>query len=198
MRRCKKARYDELFREANGCEIDDEPAVRARAMELGVHVPEDWGYWKLASEVFEASVEESLEGPVFVTHYPVAICPLAKADPEDPRYAERFELFIGGMELCNAFSELNDPEVQAARFEEQVAQKDPETPGEVDVDYVQALEYGMPPAGGLGIGIDRMVMVLLGQSSIRDVLLFPTMRPRQGEVESEDSSEERGPAGTEG
>ena len=194
----KKARYDELFREANGCEIDDEPAVRARAMELGVHVPEDWGYWKLASEVFEASVEESLEGPVFVTHYPVAICPLAKADPEDPRYAERFELFIGGMELCNAFSELNDPEVQAARFEEQVAQKDPETPGEVDVDYVQALEYGMPPAGGLGIGIDRMVMVLLGQSSIRDVLLFPTMRPRQGEVESEDSSEERGPAGTEG
>jgi len=191
----QKKRYDELFREFNGCEIDDEPAVRARAQELDIKIPEDWGYWKLASEVFEATVEESLEGPVFVTHYPVAICPLAKADPDDPRYAERFELFIGGMEVCNAFSELNDPEVQAARFEEQVAQKDPETPGEVDTDYVQALEYGMPPAGGLGIGIDRLVMILLGQDSIRDVLLFPTMRPRTAQ---EEAAEEAEAAATEG
>lgn len=179
----QRARYDELFEQANGCAIDDEPAVRARAAELGIKIPDDWGYWKLASEVFEETVEESLEGPIFVTHYPSAICPLAKPDPADPRFAERFELFLGGMELSNAFSELNDPIVQMERFEEQVAQKDPETPGEVDVDYVQALEYGMPPAGGLGIGIDRLVMVLTGQDSIRDVLLFPTMRRQQGEVE---------------
>jgi lysyl-tRNA synthetase class 2 len=191
----QKRRYDELFREANGCEIDDEPAVRTRAKELGIQIPADWGYWKLASEVFEETVEESLEGPVFVTHYPVAICPLAKADPDDPRYAERFELFIGGMEVCNAFSELNDPEVQAARFEEQVAQKDPETPGEVDTDYIQALEYGMPPAGGLGIGIDRLVMILLGQDSIRDVLLFPTMRPR---TSAEEEASEAEPATSKG
>ena len=129
-----------------------------------------------------------------MTHYPVAISPLAKADPEDPRYAERFEIFIAGMELANAFSELNDPEVQAQRFEEQVAGKDPEDPGEVDVDYVQALEYGMPPAGGLGIGIDRLVMVLLGQDSIRDVLLFPTLRRKDGPQTEADAAEPEPPA----
>ena len=186
----ERKRYDELFREANGCEIDDEPAVRARAKALGIDVPDDWGYWKLASEVFEETVEESLQGPVFVTHYPVAICPLAKPDPADPRFAERFELFVGGMELANAFTELNDPLVQMERFEEQVAQKDPETPGEVDVDYVQALEYGMPPAGGMGIGIDRLVMVLTGQDSIRDVLLFPTMRRQQADADDAGQNEE--------
>jgi lysyl-tRNA synthetase, class II len=193
----QKKRYDELFREANGCEIDDEPAVRARAKELNLHVPAEWGYWKLATEVFEATVEEHLEGPIFVTHYPVAISPLAKADPADPRYAERFEMFIAGMELSNAFSELNDPEVQFQRFEEQVAQKDPETPGEVDIDYVQALEYGMPPAGGLGIGIDRMVMVLLNQDSIRDVLLFPTMRRRQDGDQEDGHATESDPGSAE-
>lgn len=186
----ERKRYDELFREANGCEIDDEPAVRARAKALGIDVPDDWGYWKLASEVFEETVEESLQGPIFVTHYPVAICPLAKPDPADPRFAERFELFVGGMELANAFTELNDPLVQMERFEEQVAQKDPETPGEVDVDYVQALEYGMPPAGGMGIGIDRLVMVLTGQDSIRDVLLFPTMRRQQADADDAGQNEE--------
>ena len=108
------------------------------------------------------------------------LCPLAKADPADPRFAERFELFLGGMELANAFTELNDPEEQQRRFEEQVASKDPEAPGAVDVDYVQALEYGMPPTGGLGIGLDRLAMVLANQSSIRDVLLFPTLRPQHG------------------
>jgi len=173
----QRARYDDLFAEHNGgLSIHDEAGVRARAAELELEVPAELGYWKLVGELFDETVEGKLVGPVFVTHYPTAICPLAKADPEDPRFAERFELFIGGMELCNAFSELNDPEDQMARFEEQVASKDPETPGEVDVDYVQALEYGMPPAGGLGIGMDRLAMVLTGQDSIRDVLLFPAMR----------------------
>ena len=127
-----------------------------------------------------------------MTHYPTPLCPLAKTDPEDPRWAERFELFLGGMEIANAFSELNDPQEQERRFVEQVASKDPETPGEVDVDYVQALEYGMPPAGGLGIGMDRLAMVLTDQDSIRDVILFPTMRPREAAVESEPAAAEQG------
>jgi lysyl-tRNA synthetase class 2 len=114
----------------------------------------------------------------------VAICPLAKASAEDPRLAERFEVFIAGMELGNAFTELNDPAEQERRFSEQVASKDPEAPGEVDYDYVQALEYGMPPTGGLGIGIDRVVMLLTGCDSIRDVLLFPAMRKlNEGEAD---------------
>ncbi|MDP6385934.1 MAG: amino acid--tRNA ligase-related protein, partial [Planctomycetota bacterium] len=102
--------------------------------------------------------------------------PLAKKKRDEPRLVERFEGFVAGMEICNAFTELNDPAEQERRFSEQVASKDPETPGEVDYDYVQALEYGMPPTGGLGIGIDRVVMLLTGCDSIRDVLLFPAMR----------------------
>src|SRR5262249_13993414 len=136
-------------------------------------------YWKLMNDVFEATCEEHLSGPVFVVDYPVPICPLAKQSPRDPRLAERFELFVGAMEIGNAFTELNDPQEQERRVEEQIATKDPEQPGVVDVDYVQALEYGMPPTGGLGIGIDRLVMLLTGQDSIRDVLLFPAMRPQQ-------------------
>ncbi|MFT5464375.1 MAG: lysyl-tRNA synthetase class 2, partial [Planctomycetota bacterium] len=184
----KRQRYDELFKQANGFEIDDEEAVRARAKELDVHVDPSLGYWKLAAEVFEETVEESLTGPVFVTHYPVAISPLAKVDPDDCRYAERYELFVGGMELANAFSELNDPQEQQRRFEEQVERKDPDDPGEVDIDYVQALEYGMPPAGGLGIGMDRLAMVLLDQDSIRDVILFPAMKPRSGDSAEEEAA----------
>jgi len=171
--------YAELFREYNGCDIEDEDAVRARAKELKLSPElEKLGYWKLASEVFEETVEEHLHGPIFVTDYPLPLCPLTKGSETNTGYAERFELFIGGMELANAFSELNDPADQMARFEEQVASKDPETPGEVDIDYVQALEYGMPPTGGLGIGMDRLVMVLTGQDSIRDVLLFPALRQK--------------------
>src|SRR5688572_32019670 len=129
------------------------------------------------NDVFEATVEDTLSGPVFVVDYPVPICPLAKQSPLDARLAERFELFVAGMELGNAFTELNDPAEQERRFQEQVELQDEELPGEVDVDYVQALEYGMPPTGGLGIGIDRLAMVLANQDSIRDVLLFPTLRP---------------------
>ena len=178
-----RVRYTELFRQQNGCEFDDQPAVRARAKELGIEDPGN--YWKLMNDVFEATCEKLLTGPVFCIDYPVQICPLAKANPLDARMAERFELFLGGMELGNAFSELNDPAEQERRFEEQVASKDPEAPGQVDVDYVQALEYGMPPTGGLGIGIDRLVMVLTGQDTIRDVLLFPAMRPLSGDAHAE-------------
>jgi lysyl-tRNA synthetase class 2 len=174
----RRARYAELFARHAGCDLFDEKAVRAKARALGIGGG-DHGYWKLANDVFEATVEDHLAGPVFVTDYPVPICPLAKANPDDPRFAERFELFVDGMELANAFSELNDPIEQERRVAEQVESKDPEAAGEVDVDYVQALEYGMPPAGGLGIGMDRLTMVLTNQDSIRDVLLFPAMRPQQ-------------------
>ena len=189
----RRARYDELFREHNGgLSLHDEAGVSARAKALGLKLPPGADHWKRVGEVFEATVEDSLTGPVFVTHFPTPLCPLAKADPEDPRFAERFELFLGGMELANAFSELNDPNEQQRRFEEQVASKDPEAPGEVDLDYVQALEYGMPPTGGLGIGLDRLAMVLANQSSIRDVLLFPTLRPLSRVPEAEPAPVESG------
>ncbi|MCP3917900.1 MAG: lysine--tRNA ligase [bacterium] len=179
----ERKRYTELFEEHNGCAFDDKDAVCARAKELGLPNAADRegsAYWKLMNDVFEATVEDHLSGPVFVQDYPVQICPLAKTSPDDPRLAERFEIFLAGMELGNAFSELNDPAEQERRFAEQVASLDPEAPGEVDVDYVQALEFGMPPAGGLGIGVDRLVMVLTGQDSIRDVILFPAMRRVDG------------------
>jgi lysyl-tRNA synthetase class 2 len=181
----EKRRYMDLFREHAGCEFHDRPAVLAKAEALKLDGKlvaaartNDTAYFKLANDVYEAVVEEHLTGPIFVLDYPIEISPLAKASPDDPHVAERLELFVGGMELGNGFSELNDPAEQMRRFEEQVASKDPEAPGEVDVDYVQALEYGMPPTAGLGIGIDRLVMVLCNQDSIRDVLLFPAMRPR--------------------
>jgi lysyl-tRNA synthetase class 2 len=167
--------YADLFREHAGCDMFDEAAVRARAKALGLDPA--LGRWKLVGEIFDRDVEPHLAGPLFVFDYPAPLCPLAKAKPDDPRIAERFEAYLDGMELGNAFTELNDPLVQERHFAEQVASKDPEAPGEVDVDYVQALEYGMPPAGGLGIGMDRLTMVLTDQASIRDVLLFPTLRP---------------------
>jgi len=172
----QKARYLDLFAQQNpGVDWFDHPSCTRRARELGLKT-DGIEASKLANDVFEATVEATLQGPIFVHDYPVAISPLAKRMREDPRVTERFELFVAGMELGNAFSELNDPLDQEQRFREQVAHKDEETPGEVDVDYVQALEYGMPPAGGLGIGIDRLCMLLSGSASIRDVVLFPLLR----------------------
>ncbi|MEO6711595.1 MAG: lysine--tRNA ligase, partial [Planctomycetota bacterium] len=172
--------YRELFQMHAGCAYDDQPRVRAKAAALAI--PDPGSFAKLSNDVFEACVEDHLHGPVIVFDYPVEISPLAKRKPGEPRIAERFEVFLGGMELGNAFTELNDPADQYQRFAEQVASKDPEAPGEIDIDYVQALEYGMPPAGGLGIGIDRLVMVLTNQDAIRDVLLFPALRPRASEA----------------
>jgi lysyl-tRNA synthetase class 2 len=186
----QRLRYADLFQQHVGCDLHDRAAVRAQAaarkLDLGADKSgaSESGYWKLMNDVFESAVEHELGGPVFITDYPTPICPLAKQNPADPRFAERFEVYIGGMEIANAFSELNDPAEQHRRFEEQVASLDPEAPGEVDVDYVQALEYGMPPAGGLGIGIDRLCMVLSNQDSIRDVLLFPTLRQHKPETQT--------------
>ncbi len=172
----QKARYLDLFAQHNaGVDWFDHQSCLRRARELKLTTdgiaPE-----KLANDVFEATVEHTLQGPIFVHDYPVAISPLAKRLTSDPRVTERFELFVAGMEHGNAFSELNDPLDQEQRFREQVLHKDDETPGEVDTDYVTALEFGMPPAGGLGIGIDRLCMLLCGTTSIRDVVLFPLLR----------------------
>ena len=186
-----KKKYCELFAEHNdGLDFFDEEKVIARAKELDVFKP-GLSFEKVANDVFEATVEDKLDGPVFVIDYPKAICPFAKARDDDPRIAERFEVFVAGMELGNAFSELNDPIDQEARLLAQVEDKDDETPSEVDFDYVSALEYGMPPAGGLGIGIDRFTMLMTGSDSIRDVLLFPLLRKVTGEeIGAESSSEE--------
>lgn len=151
--------------------------LRAIAERLGIKVEEKWGTGKLIAEIFEAACEESLVQPIFVTEHPLEVSPLAKKLPENPQLTQRFELFICGKEFANAFNELNDPVDQAERFHAQVAAKDydDEAMG-YDADYIRALEYGMPPAGGMGLGVDRLVMLLTNSASIRDVLLFPHMR----------------------
>ena len=157
----------------------DEDARQA-AKKLHVEVAEDATKGRVLIEIFDAYVEEKLIQPTFIYDYPVENSPLAKRKPENPAFTERFEYFINATEYGNAFSELNDPIDQKERFEYQVAEKlkeEPDSKAEVDYDYVNALEYGMPPTGGLGFGIDRLVMLLTDSASIRDVLLFPTMKP---------------------
>ena len=157
----------------------DEDAVAA-AKAHGVELPEVPTRGAILAEFFDAFVEEKLIQPTFIYDYPVEISPLAKRKPDDPMFTERFEYFINATEFGNAFSELNDPLDQRGRFEKQVAQRkalDPASRAQVDYDFVNALEYGMPPTGGLGFGVDRLVMLLTNSDSIRDVLLFPTMKP---------------------
>ena len=162
----------------NDWQSDEE--ARADAKKHHVEVPADATKGTVLVEFFDAFVEDKLVQPTFIYDYPVENSPLAKRKPTDPAFTERFEYFINCTEMGNAFSELNDPIDQRERFETQVAKKkaeDPTSPAEVDYDYVTALEYGMPPTGGLGFGIDRLVMLLTDSASIRDVLLFPTMKP---------------------
>jgi lysyl-tRNA synthetase class 2 len=135
---------------------------------------------KLIAELFESIAEEHLVDPTFITDFPVEVSPLSKQRRDDPRFVERFELYIGGMEIANAFSELNDPDEQARRFQQQLRERErgDQEAHQMDEDYVRALEYGMPPTGGEGIGVDRLTMVLTNSPSIRDVILFPMMRPK--------------------
>ncbi len=153
--------------------------ARALAASLGIPVKDSWGLGKVQIEIFEKTVEHRLEQPTFITEYPTEVSPLARRSDENPFVTDRFEFFVGGREIANGFSELNDAEDQAERFRAQVAEKDS---GDLeamhyDADYVRALEYGLPPTAGEGIGIDRLVMLLTDSASIRDVLLFPHMRP---------------------
>ena len=159
----------------------DEEAI-AVAKEHHVELPEVPSKGAILAEFFDAYVEENLIQPTFIYDYPVEISPLAKRKPEDPAYTERFEYFINATEFGNAFSELNDPIDQRGRFEKQVADRlalEPNSKAQVDYDYVTALEYGLAPTGGLGFGFDRLVMLLTDSASIRDVLLFPTMKPEK-------------------
>ena len=165
--------------EIAAAETTDRDALARHCERLKIKTKPAWGWGKLLQEIFEATVEDKLVQPTFITSHPVEVSPLARASDNDPGYTDRFELFINGKEIANGFSELNDPEDQAARFKAQVAALEggDDEAMHYDADYIRALEYGMPPTGGLGIGIDRLVMLLTGSSSIRDVLLFPYMRP---------------------
>ena len=173
----------EAVKKHSGCDYydwTDDAAARECAKKMHVEVPANATKGTVLAELFDAYVEEKLIQPTFIYDYPVENSPLAKRKPNDPAFTERFEYFINATEFGNAFSELNDPIDQKERFERQVAAKkaeEPESNAEVDYDYVTALEYGMPPTGGLGFGIDRLVMLLTDSASIRDVLLFPTMKP---------------------
>ncbi|MBQ8236015.1 MAG: lysine--tRNA ligase, partial [Clostridia bacterium] len=161
-------------------EWESDEQARAVAKEKHVEVPADATKGTVLVELFDAYVEENLIQPTIIYDYPVENSPLAKKKPDEPAFTERFEYFINATEFGNAFSELNDPIDQKERFEKQVAKKrkeEPETTAQVDYDYVTALEYGLAPTGGLGFGIDRLVMLLTDSASIRDVLLFPTMKP---------------------
>ena len=160
-------------------QLDDEQALRKHAESLQIPLRDSYGVGKLLIEIFEKTGEHQLKDPTFITAYPVEVSPLSRRNDEDPSVADRFELFIGGREIANGFSELNDPEDQAERFRDQLKQKDEgdEEAMHYDADYIRALEHGMPPTAGEGIGIDRLVMLFTDSPSIRDVLLFPHMRP---------------------
>jgi len=157
----------------------DRDSAASAAEELGIRVQPEWGCGKIETEIFEKTVEHRLQGPTFITRYPTEVSPLARRNDEDPSVTDRFELFVGGRELANGFSELNDPEDQAERFRAQAAARDSGDAEAMhyDADYIRALEYGLPPTAGAGLGIDRVVMLLTDSPSIRDVVLFPHMRP---------------------
>jgi len=169
-------RYNEHI---DAAQLADSAAARGLAVELGIELKDSWGLGKVQVEIFEKTVEHRLQQPTFITAFPTEVSPLARCNDRDPFVTDRFELFIGGRELANGFSELNDAEDQARRFLAQVAEKEAgdEEAMHYDHDYIRALEYGLPPTAGEGIGIDRLVMMLTDSPSIRDVLLFPHMRP---------------------
>ena len=160
-------------------QLDDSDVLRKHAEGLQIPLRDSYGAGKLLIEIFEKTAEHELKHPTFITAYPVEVSPLSRRNDADPTVTDRFELFIGGREIANGFSELNDPEDQAERFREQLKQKDEgdEEAMSDDADYIRALEHGMPPTAGEGIGIDRLVMLFTDSPSIRDVLLFPHMRP---------------------
>ncbi|HYW80416.1 MAG TPA: lysine--tRNA ligase [Thermoguttaceae bacterium] len=169
--------YDELFAEHAGVATDDEAGIKALAEGIGFntagkHID------VIKNEVFEEKVEDQLMGPIFVTDYPASICPLTKRKADNPAVAERFELFIRGMEIANAYTELNDPDLQEELFTKQLdGLPEEDSMAKMDHDFIRALRHGMPPAGGLGIGIDRLVMLLTDSQTIREVILFPLLRP---------------------
>jgi lysyl-tRNA synthetase class 2 len=173
----ERARYADLFQAHVGCPMTDPTAVREAAKRH--HIPAAGkDHEVLVHNLFEHLVEDKLVGPVFVHDYPAGLCPLTKRKRGDPAEAERFELYVHGMELANAYTELNDPITQEATFQRQLAGlPEEDSMAKMDHDFIRAQRHGMPPAGGLGIGIDRLVMLLTNTQTIRDVILFPLLRP---------------------
>lgn len=171
----RRSTYASLLKEYAGCAVDDITGARKKARNLGI-AETDMDDVVVIDAVFEAAVEQHLVDPTFVIDYPAALCPLTKRKKNNPAYAERFELYIAKMELANAYTELNDPAAQYENFLIQLRGKE-ETMALMDEDFITALKYAMPPAGGLGVGIDRLIMVLTGATSIRDVVLFPLLKP---------------------
>ncbi len=178
----RRATLIELVSEHLGSEVSlDTPldVLQGHARQLDIEVEDDWTAGRILAEIYEEAVEGEIWEPTFVTHQPIEVSPLSRRNPDDPRLADRFELVIAGSEYANAFSELNDPDDQRARFESQAQAREAgdDEAHPLDDDYLLALEYGLPPTGGLGIGVDRLVMLLTDQPHIREVILFPTMRP---------------------
>jgi lysyl-tRNA synthetase class 2 len=172
----ERATYADLFASATNIDPADDAAVTAYAQKLGLETANKHPDI-IRNEIFEEKVEDTLTGPIFVIDYPASMCPLTKRKRDNPAIAERFELFVLGMELANAYTELNDPDLQEQLFATQLqGQQDEDSMAKMDHDFVRALRYAMPPAGGLGVGIDRLVMVLTGKKSIRDIILFPLLR----------------------
>ncbi|AUH02175.1 lysine--tRNA ligase [Pectobacteriaceae bacterium CE70] len=167
--------------ETDVADLDDFDKAAAIAQSLGIKIEKSWGLGRIVTEIFEETAESNLIQPTFITEYPAEVSPLARRNDQNPDITDRFEFFIGGREIGNGFSELNDAEDQAARFADQVRAKDAGDDEAMfyDEDYVTALEHGMPPTAGLGIGIDRMVMLFTNSHTIRDVILFPAMRPQK-------------------
>ena len=192
-----RVKFEELFRRGAGCDMRDFKAVRAKARELGLHHEAKLDDWLVVNEVFEECAEPLVDPcrPTFVTDYPSAISPLTRPHRDDPALCGRWDIFIGGMEIGPAYTELNDPDIQLAKFTEQLKGADDEesTFRTLDEDFVEALRVGMPPAGGLGIGIDRLVMLLTDSASIRDVILFPLLRS-MGAGGAKDDGEPEGSA----
>ena len=179
----KRVHMVDLIKEKTGIDFFQDMSfedAKKLALEHGIEVEKHFGYGHIVNAFFENFVEETIIEPTFVYGHPIEISPLAKKNPNDPRFTERFELFICGSEYGNAFTELNDPIDQYERFANQLKERElgNDEANEMDIDFVEALEYGMPPAGGLGIGIDRLVMLLTGAETVREVILFPTMKPR--------------------
>jgi lysyl-tRNA synthetase class 2 len=181
----KRASMAQLVNEKLGVKVEDMdvPALEALAAKVNAKLPHLRTHGHLVNEIFEATCEDALVQPTFVIDHPVEISPLAKRKPEDPRLTERFEVFVAARELGNGFSELNDPVDQRSRFEEQLKEREAgnDEAHSIDDDYINALELALPPTGGVGIGIDRLVMLVVDAASIRDVILFPHMRPKGGE-----------------
>jgi lysyl-tRNA synthetase class 2 len=176
--------FAEALREHAGVDLFDEAAVRAKARELNLDEADSAPITAVVDDVFKHTAEPKLIQPTFLTHHPAGMAPLCRRSADDPRVSERFEIFVAGFELGNAYTELNDPVVQRQEFEAQLARRDEGTIGRIDEDFLLAMEHGMPPAGGMGVGIDRLLMILLEQPWMRDVMLFPLMRPEGGETEA--------------